>query len=217
MSKKKQHSNNSQPNHNEHSPQTEASCCTSKGKEGHNGAKRECCEEVETPKTQEEAQNQESVTNELHLEIEKLKKENQDLNDKYLRACADFENVKKRLVREKDQSLEYAYEKIAKDLLPSIDTLEMALKSMEGAGDNEEVIYKMKEGVSLTLDNLLKALSKHGIDVIAEQSDFDPSIHDAIMQVESKEHEKGQVVATMQKGYRYKDRILRPAMVSISK
>lgn len=141
-----------------------------------------------------------------------------ELQEEQLRIYADFENTKKRLNREKDQALEYAYEKIAKDLLPSIDTLEMALKTIkESDSTQSEILAKMQEGISLTLDNLLKALAKHGIEPIDTQGEFDPNFHDAIMQVESGNHKAGQIVAEMQKGYKYKERVLRPSMVSIAK
>ena len=168
---------------------------------------------VETENPQEETQEQENIETKESLEA-KIK----ELQDEQLRIYADFENTKKRLNREKDQALEYAYEKIAKDLLPSIDTLEMALKTIKESDSNQsEILAKMEEGISLTLDNLLKALAKHGIEPIEVNGEFDPNFHDAIMQVESENHEVGQIVAEMQKGYKYKERVLRPSMVSIAK
>ena len=151
---------------------------------------------------------------ELQAQIAELKEQN-------MRTYADFENTKKRLILDKDQALEYAYEKIAKDLLPSIDTLEIALKSIQDSKDkgenHEEILSKIQEGIALTLDNLLKTLAKHGIEPILTEGGFDPNFHDAIMQVQSEEHESGEIVAEMQKGYKYKERVLRPSMVSIAK
>lgn len=147
-----------------------------------------------------------------------LKNRIKELEEQQLRIYADFENTKKRLMREKDQALEYAYEKIAKDLLPSVDTLEIALKTIqENEECNEESFMKMQEGITLTLDNLLKVLAKHGIEPIDVSGEFDPNFHDAIMQVESQTHKSGEIVAQMQKGYKYKERVLRPSMVSIAK
>lgn len=134
------------------------------------------------------------------------------LEQEYLRVYADFENSKKRLEREKYQALEYCYEGIAKDLLPVIDTLEKALESVE---KTQEVA--IKEGIRLTLENLMKVLAKHGIEMIAQEGDFDPLLHDAVMQVPSSEIKEGMIVQTLQKGYRYKERTLRPAMVSVAK
>lgn len=134
------------------------------------------------------------------------------LEQEYLRVYADFENSKKRLEREKYLALEYSYEGIARDLLPVIDALEKALESAE---NTQEVA--IKEGIKLTLENLMKVLGKHGIELIAQEGDFDPLLHDAVMQVPSSEVEEGKIVQTLQKGYKYKERTLRPAMVSVAK
>lgn len=164
---------------------------------------------------------QEETTEEETESKEALQAQIAELKEQYVRAYADFENTKKRLIRDKDQALEYAYEKIAKDLLPSLDTLEIALKSIQDSkvkGENqEEILDKIQEGIALTLDNLLKTLAKHGIEPILTEGGFDPNFHDAIMQVQSEEHESGEIVAEMQKGYKYKERVLRPSMVSIAK
>ncbi|MCI5632424.1 MAG: nucleotide exchange factor GrpE [Helicobacter sp.] len=164
---------------------------------------------------------QEETTEEETESKEALQAQIAELKEQYVRAYADFENTKKRLIRDKDQALEYAYEKIAKDLLPSLDTLEIALKSIQDSkvkGENqEEILDKIQEGIALTLDNLLKTLAKHGIEPILTEGGFDPNFHDAIMQVQSEEHKSGEIVAEMQKGYKYKERVLRPSMVSIAK
>lgn len=168
-------------------------------------------EEKEIPEeqdlqTQEQEESKES-TEELNFE-EKFKA----LEAEHLRVYADFENVKKRLEREKYQALEYSYEAIAKDLLPVVDTLEKAFESATEA--NQEAIA---QGIKLTLENLLKVLNKHGIEIIAQEGEFDPQLHDAIMQVPSEEIADGHIVQTLQKGYKYKERTLRPAMVSVAK
>lgn len=171
--------------------------------------------------SQEMSALQEETTEEETESKEALQAQVAELKEQYVRAYADFENTKKRLIRDKDQALEYAYEKIAKDLLPSLDTLEIALKSIQDSkekGENqEEILDKIQEGIALTLDNLLKTLAKHGIEPILTEGGFDPNFHDAIMQVQSEEHESGEIVAEMQKGYKYKERVLRPSMVSIAK
>ncbi|ANV98524.1 nucleotide exchange factor GrpE [Helicobacter enhydrae] len=149
---------------------------------------------------------------EAEVEQENFEEKFKALESEYLRVYADFENVKKRLEREKYQALEYCYEEIAKDLLPVIDTLEKALEIAKEA--QQEAIG---EGIKLTLDNLIKVVQKHGIEVIAQEGEFDPQLHDAIMQVPSEEVEEGHIVQTLQKGYKYKERTLRPAMVSVAK
>ncbi len=126
---------------------------------------------------------------------------------------------KKRLEKEKYQAIDYASEKFAKDLLAPIDTLEMALAAEEAAADlpAEELLAKLKEGVELTIKNFYTAFEKHDISVVETDGEFDPNFHDAVMQVDSPDHEDGQIVQRLQKGYKFKDRLLRAAMVSICK
>ncbi len=150
--------------------------------------------------------------------IAQLEAQVKEAEEKYLRVHADFENIKKRLEREKYQAIEYASEKFAKDLLAPIDTLQMALAAEEAADlPAEELLSKLKEGVELTIKNFNTAFEKHDITTVETDGEFDPNIHDAIMQAQSDEHEDGQIVQVMQKGYMYKERLLRPAMVSICK
>ena len=139
----------------------------------------------------------------------------QEAEDKYLRTHADFENIKKRLEKEKYQAIDYASEKFAKDLLTTLDTLEMALQSANTDENENEVIIKIKEGIELTIKSLMTTFEKHDISIV-ETEEFDPQVHNAVMQVESENHEAGQIVQVMQKGYLYKERLLRPAMVSIA-
>lgn len=140
-----------------------------------------------------------------------------DYKDKYLRAHADFENSKKRLEKDKMNAVSYANESFAKDILAVMDSFENALASMEGSEDSSEVLEKMKEGVNLTHEQLKKVLEKNHIKEVDCEGEFDPEVHQAIMQVESDAHATGDVVQVMQKGYTIKDRILRPAMVSTCK
>jgi molecular chaperone GrpE len=117
--------------------------------------------------------------------------------------------------KEKYQAIDYASEKFAKDLLTTMDTLEMALQSANGESDPSELIEKMKEGIELTIKNMVTTFEKHDITVV-DTDEFDPQVHNAVMQVDSDEKESGQIVQVMQKGYMYKERLLRPAMVSIA-
>jgi len=142
-----------------------------------------------------------------------------EAEDKYLRVHADFENIKKRLEKEKYNAIDYASEKFAKDLLSPIDSLEMALAAEEAASDlsSDELLAKLKEGVELTIKNFYTAFEKHDITVVETDGEFDPNFHDAVMQIPSPDHEDGHIVQRLQKGYKLKDRLLRPAMVSICK
>ncbi len=149
-------------------------------------------------------------------ELEKLKSALSAMQDKYARVHADFDNIKKRLEREKYQALEYAQEKLAKDLIPVIDSLEGAIAATKVEADAEQLLEKLEEGVELTMKQLLSVLEKHGITQVSEDEPFDPNVHHAVQQMDSDEHESGQIVNTFQKGYKYKDRTLRDAMVVIA-
>lgn len=142
-----------------------------------------------------------------------LEQKIKDLQDQYLRTHAYFENVKKRLEKEKAQALEYANQNILKDLLPIIDTLEKALESANALPSGD----KIAEGLNLVLGNFSKVLGKHGVEAINTEDGFDPNLHEAIMQVKDDEKEDGAIKQVLQKGYKYKERTLRPAMVSIVK
>ena len=184
-------------------------------------------EETKEELNQEEVTSEETVEEttetkeELSAEdkIAQLEEKLKESEDKYLRVHADFENIKKRLEKEKYQAIDYASEKFAKDLLAPIDTLEMALAAEEAAKDlpAEELLGKLKEGVELTIKNFYTAFEKHDISVVETDGEFDPNFHDAVMQVDSPDHEDGQIVQRLQKGYKFKDRLLRAAMVSICK
>jgi molecular chaperone GrpE len=174
-------------------------------------------EEVLTEEVQETA-SEETVEKEETLEdkIAKLEAQLKESEDKYLRVHADFENIKKRLEREKYQAIDYASEKFAKDLLAPIDSLEMALQSANVNLDAAELLGKLKEGIELTIKNFNSTFEKHNISKIETDGEFDPNVHNAVMQVDSENHESGQIVQELQKGYMLKDRLLRPSMVSIA-
>jgi len=150
--------------------------------------------------------------------LEVAQAEAEEWKDKYLRAHADFENSKKRLEKDKNNAVSYANESFAKDILSVMDSFENALVAMNSNNENDSEAYtQMIEGVNLTYGQLKKILEKNAIKEIACDGEFDPEVHQAIMQVESQQHESGQIVQVIQKGYTIKERVLRPAMVSTAK
>lgn len=175
--------------------------------------KEEILEEVIENNEEVETQEKEET---LEEKVVRLENELKQSEDKFLRVHADFENIKKRLEKEKYQAIDYASEKFAKDLLTPIDTLEMALKSANADVQPAELIEKLKEGIELTIKSFITTFEKHDISRIQTDGEFDPNIHNAVMQVDSSEHETGQIVAELQKGYKLKERLLRPSMVSIA-
>ena len=168
--------------------------------------------ENETNMNEEAEANAVAAENELEL----LQKELEEYKDKYARVHADFDNIKKRLEREKYTAVEYANEKFAKDMIPVLDSLQMALKSADADAAPEELIEKLKEGIELTLKQFITALEKHGVTMVSHEEPFDPNIHNAVQSVEHPEVESGQIVETFQTGYKYKERPLREAMVVVA-
>jgi molecular chaperone GrpE len=135
--------------------------------------------------------------------------------DKALRATAELENVRRRVERESATLQKYALERILTDLVTVNDSLELALKAV--AGETEET-RKHLEGIELTHKQLWQALERHGVTLVDPQGQpFNPELHEAVSMVESAEIGPGHVVSVMQKGYRLHDRLLRPAMVVVSK
>jgi molecular chaperone GrpE len=174
-------------------------------------------EQKEQPESTEEEQTQEEEVEELS-EVEVLEKKIAELEDKYLREHAEFENIKKRMEKEKAQAIAYAHEGFARDLLSVIDALDNASASV---ADKEEVTPEMfeqlKEGIDLTISQFAKVFEKHGVELVSMENGFDPNYHEAVMKVDSPDHKEGEVVQVLQKGYKIKDRLLRSAMVSIAK
>lgn len=168
---------------------------------------------IEENNIKEEKDISEEIIVKLNLEVETYK-------DKYLRAYADFENSKKRLEKDKYNAISYANEKFATDILAVLDSFENALisiKSLEKETKESEIFKKIEEGVNLTFEQLKKILIKNHIIEIESIKEFNPEHHQAIMQVEDENIDSGNIVQVVQKGYKIKDRVLRPAMVSTSK
>jgi molecular chaperone GrpE len=163
-----------------------------------------------------DSQETEAQSQEPQNELEMLEQELNECKDKYARVHADFDNIKKRLEREKYTAVEYANEKFAKDMIPVVDSLQMALKSAEADAPAEELIEKLKEGIELTLKQFMTALEKHGVTMVSHDEPFDPNIHNAVQSVDHPEIESGQIVETFQTGYKYKERPLREAMVVVA-
>jgi molecular chaperone GrpE len=166
-------------------------------------------EETTLDEAQAEAQ---AVANEFDL----LQTELAELKDKYARVHADFDNIKKRLEREKYTAVEYANEKFAKDMIPVMDSLQMALASANTEMEAQELLVKLKEGIELTLKQFTTSLEKHGVTMVPHDAPFDPNIHNAVQSVDSDTVESGQIVQTFQTGYKYKERPLREAMVVVA-
>jgi molecular chaperone GrpE len=151
---------------------------------------------------------------ELKKKLEEKEKEAKENYDRLLRTAADFENYKKRAAREKEDWTKFANEDLIRAILPFIDNLERAVNHAQKIADTGVLV----EGVQLTLQQLLQALNKFGLSSFESVGKpFDPTMHEAMLVVETDKHEPNQVVEEFQKGYLLNDRLLRPATVSVSK
>ena len=156
----------------------------------------------------------ESLESKLQHNLTQLQKEKDDLEDKYLRSQAEMQNMQNRYNNERAQLIKYESQSLAKDVLPAMDNLERALATKV----DDEASKQLKKGVQMTLDSLVKAMKDHGIsEITAEGVKFDPNLHQAVQTVEAEnDDQKDHVVRVLQKGYLYKDRTLRPAMVVVA-
>ncbi len=173
-------------------------------------------EELQDENLENEEQITQNEEESEQSEFDLLKAELAELKDKYARVHADFDNIKKRLEREKYTAVEYANEKFAKDMIPVLDSLDGAMKSAQGDADKAELFDKLKEGIELTHKQFVSSLEKHGVTIVSHDEPFDPNIHNAVQAVDSENVESGQIVETFQTGYKYKDRPLREAMVTVA-
>ena len=144
-------------------------------------------------------------------ELQKLKAERDSLLDRLARAQAEFENARRRAVKEQQDFRDYAAVDAIKPLLPVIDSFERALQAKSDSGD-------FRSGVELIYKQLQDALAKLGVRPIpAKGEPFDPRVHEAIEMVETSDAADHEVLEELQRGYKFKERLLRPAMVKVAK
>ena len=150
---------------------------------------------------------------ELEAALAAAREETRVAHDRWVRERADLENLRKRRTRERQDAVRYGNETIVRELLPVVDNLERALRAADASGDARGLV----EGVDLVLKALLDALARHGVERLkAHGAPFDPSHHEAVAHVESP-HEPNLVIEEHQAGYLLHDRLLRPALVTVSK
>ena len=173
----------------------------------------ETVENTETTETEEEVVEEKTAEALLQEKVDKLEEELKQSEDKYLRLYAEFENFKRRKNKEIETNNVYKNQKVITEILPSLDNLERALQV---ESDNEEIKSLLK-GVEMVYDGLLNVLKSEGVELIeTENAQFDPNYHHAVMQDEDSEKESGAILDTFQKGYKLKDRVIRPAMVKVN-
>ena len=153
--------------------------------------------------------------NDLAQALVQKAQEAAEANEKYLRTYADFENYRKRVQRDMTEFRKYANEQLSLELLSVVDHLGLALKH---AGEPGDSVMGLQEGVELVHKQFRDVLEKFGVKTFAAAGEpFDPARHDALMQVETDDMPENTVVAVLQDGYLYYDKVLRHAKVSVSK
>lgn len=147
---------------------------------------------------------------------EALRAELDEAKDRYLRLYAEFDNYKKKVQKDREELINYSNESLVYELLPVMDSLEMALKhASEG---NSEAFQALTKGVENTLREMIRTLEKSGlVSIEASGKPFDPAYHHAMTQVERSDSEGNMIVEEYRKGYLYKDKVLRPSLVAVSK
>lgn len=155
----------------------------------------------------------ESVSS-LKQALEEKTREIDELMNRFVRLQADFDNYKKRMVKERQEISVYILEDIVSQLLPVVDNFERALDSAENNGENDSLL----NGLNMILKQFKDFLEKNGIkEIEAEEKEFDPRFHDAVMQEETDKYPSNTIIEVLQKGYILSNKVIRPSMVKVAK
>lgn len=173
--------------------------------------------EGETEPPVEEAEEAQEVDQDMirmQQELETARSENAAAADMMLRLAAEMDNYKKRAIKEREALTKYGSQGILQELLPILDNFQRAIKSANKSKDFDSFI----EGVEMIFKQMDDALERKGVSVIGAVGEvFDPNIHEAVVQIASEEYPENIVAEELQKGYMLHDRVIRPAMVAVSK
>ena len=183
-------------------------------------AKGETPEETTTEEGTETQETKETKTKKkkksaaaLEIELKKSEEKAAEMTDKYQRLMAEFENARKRNAKEQSHMYDVGAKEVLAKLLPVVDNFERGLGAMTDA-DKES---SFAQGIEMIYKQLTKVLEDEGVTVIeAQGKEFDPMLHNAVMQQPSDEYESGIVIQELQKGYKYKDKVLRHSMVMVA-
>ena len=147
-------------------------------------------------------------------EIAKLEKEVQEWKDSYVRKVAEFENAKKRMEREKEEFSKYASEKIITKMIEIIDNMERAIQSASANKDFDNLV----KGIEMTLNQAHTVFKSEGVEPLdAKGKEFNPYEHHAMMQEDTEEHPDNTIIEEFQKGYKMKDKVIRPSLVKVAR
>ena len=178
-----------------------------------NGKQKKISKEIDSSKKDKEKTDDPLKVMEARLES--VEQELKDSHDRFLRVSAEFENYKKRASREMNDFRKFANESLVKAMLPVVDNLDRAVES---SSDDDHSIRSVVEGVNMTLKEILKIFEQFGVKPFESLGKiFDPALHQAVMQKETDNHPEKTILNELEKGYMIHDRLLRPAMVVVSK
>lgn len=170
-------------------------------------------ETTEQEEVVEATETEEVVLDEKEQKIAELEAKLAEEDARYLRLRADYDNLSRRTRLDRESAEKYRAQSLLTELLPAFDNLDRALK-VEVTSEEATSLYK---GIEMVYGQLLAAMEKEGLEIIpAEGETFDPNFHQAVMQEQDSEKESGIVLRELQKGYKLKDRVLRPSMVSVN-
>ncbi|PTF15428.1 nucleotide exchange factor GrpE [Staphylococcus devriesei] len=168
---------------------------------------------VENDNSQDSEEIEETSVDPKDEEIQQLQLKANENEEKYLRLYAEFENYKRRIQKENDTNKKYQSQRVLTDILPTIDNIERALQ-IEGS---DESFKSLQKGVQMVHESLLRALKENGLEEIeSEGQEFDPNYHQAVVQDDNPDFKSGEITQELQKGYKLKDRVLRPSMVKVN-
>lgn len=178
-----------------------------------NGKQKKISKEIDSGK--EDKEKNDDPLKVMEARLESMEQESKDSHDRFLRVSAEFENYKKRAAREMNDFRKFANESFVKAMLPVVDNLDRAIES---SSDDDHSNSSVVEGVNMTLKEILKIFEQFGVKPFASLGKtFDPALHQAVMQEESDDHPEKTILNELEKGYMMHDRLLRPAMVVVSK
>lgn len=157
--------------------------------------------------------NESSADGDLTEEISSLKNELEKVNNQYIRLAADFDNYRKRQMQERESLLKYGAEETLKKMIEALDNIDRAKKSVENVDD----VNTVKESYNLVFKQIFDVLGKIGLEVIdTKDMEFDPNLHEAVMQTPTAEYPENVIISELQKGYKLGDKVLRPSLVNVA-
>jgi len=169
------------------------------------------------PETEEKEDEPEAAKTEIPDQLSELTRERKELWDQLLRKQAEFDNYRKRVVREKMEARLSSQEEVLKEILPLLDSCEMGLESLKEAIEEDERLAAYYEGYQLFLKSLETLLTRFGVTPVPGPGEsFDPAHHEAVLREESTDFEDGQIIDEFRKGYLYQGRLLRASQVRVA-